>query len=69
MHSSKLSDHADGAIGRAAALVPGCRQRGVVIRAVVHPNVEQKLKEMAASEARSLSAMIALILTRTLHAA
>lgn len=64
----KLSDP-DDSFARTAALFPGCSQRGVVIRAVVHPDVERKLREMAIKEARSLSAMTALILMRALHSA
>jgi len=43
------------------------RQRGVMVRAVVPPQVEQKLREMAAKESRTLSAMAALILTRAVE--
>ena len=38
-------------------------KRGVMVRAVVPPDVEKKLREIAAEESRTLSAMIALILT------
>ena len=36
-------------------------KRGVMVRAVVPPDVEKKLREMAAEESRTLSAMIALM--------
>jgi CopG-like RHH_1 or ribbon-helix-helix domain, RHH_5 len=38
-----------------------------MVRAIVPPDVERKLKEMAAKESRTLSAMIALLLARAVE--
>jgi len=40
------------------------RERGVMVRSIVPREVEDKLRAMATAENRTLSAMIALLLTR-----
>jgi hypothetical protein len=40
------------------------RERGVMVRAVVPPDIEKKLRDMAAKDGRTLSAMIARILMK-----
>ena len=43
-------------------------ERVVMVRSVVAPEVERRLREMAQADGRTLSAMIALILTRAASA-
>ena len=62
--------------GRGASQSIGCTlpalspltERVVMVRSVVAPEVERRLREMAQADGRTLSAMIALILTRAVSA-
>ena len=49
---------------RGAKKITRRRERGVMVRAIVPLEIEEKLRELAARESRTLSGMIARILVK-----
>jgi hypothetical protein len=66
-----LKDRGRGASKSIARTLPALSpltERVVMVRSVVAPEVGRRLREMAEADGRTLSAMIALILTRAVSA-
>ena len=59
---------ASKSIARTLPALSPLTERVVRVRSVVAPEVERRLREMAQADGRTLSAMIALILTRAASA-
>jgi hypothetical protein len=59
---------ASKSIARTLPALSPLTERVVMVRSVVAPEVERRLREMAEADGRTLSAMIALILTRAVSA-
>jgi len=59
---------ASKSIARTLPALSPLTERVVMVRSVVAPEVERRLREMAQADGRTLSAMIALILTRAASA-
>jgi hypothetical protein len=59
---------ASQSIARTLSALSPLTERVVMVRSVVAPEVERRLREMAQADGRTLSAMIALILTRAASA-
>src|SRR5215469_5654713 len=59
---------ASKSIARTLPALSPLTERVVMVRSVVAPEVERRLREIAQSDGRTLSAMIALILTRAASA-
>jgi hypothetical protein len=59
---------ASQSIARTLCALSPLTERVVMVSSVVAPEVERRLREMAQAEGRTLSAMIALILTRAVNA-
>ena len=55
-------------IARTLSALSPLTERVVMVQSVVAPEVERRLREMAQADGRTLSAMIALILTRAASA-
>ena len=59
---------ASQSIARTLPALSPLTERVVMVRSVVAPDVERRLREMAQADGRTLSTMIALILTRAVSA-
>jgi len=59
---------ASQSIGRTLCALSPLTDRVAMVSSVVAPEVERRLREMAQAHGRTLSAMIALILTRAVNA-
>jgi hypothetical protein len=59
---------ASRSIARTLPALSPLTERVVMVHSVVAPEVERRLREMAQADGRTLSAMIALILTRAVSA-
>ena len=59
---------ASQSIARTLCALSPLTERVVMVSSVVAPEVERRLREMAQANGRTLSAMIALILTRAVNA-
>jgi hypothetical protein len=59
---------ASQSIARTLRALSPLTERVVMVSSVVAPEVERRLREMAQADGRTLSAMIALILTRAVSA-